>query len=199
MSLAELRESLALWRRRHAWRQRRLDIAHLRNDAAGIAHWHALLVEAGRMIRRRQAQIAALTSGPRDKIVAVALQAKRNYEANPGAYHYLAGGVPNTTILSPTPRNWRSDCSQFAVNCYRLAGVPCPGSGTYLYSNTISIEQGGRIVSTPRPGDLGMYGLHGRTHHVEVYIGNGRFVGHGTAQIDGSTPGLPSFYLSFLP
>jgi cell wall-associated NlpC family hydrolase len=199
MSLAELRDSLALWRRRHTWRQRRLDYAHLRNDAAGIARWQELLEQAGRMIRQREHQIAALTTGPRDKIVAVAQQAKANYDRNPGAYHYLAGGVPNTTILAPTPRNYRSDCSQFAVNVYRLAGVPCPGSGTYLYSNTISIEQGGRIVARPQPGDLGMYGARGRTHHVEVYIGGGKFIGHGTARIDSLTPGQPSFYLSFLP
>jgi hypothetical protein len=199
MSLAELRDSLALWRRRHTWRQRRLDYAHLRNDAAGIAHWQELLEQAGRMIRQREHQIA-------DAHQRAAGQDRRGRPAGEGELRPQPRRVPlprrrgpNTTILAPTPRNYRSDCSQFAVNVYRLAGVPCPGSGTYLYSNTISIEQGGRIVARPQPGDLGMYGARGRTHHVEVYIGGGKFIGHGTARIDSLTPGQPSFYLSFLP
>ena len=37
MNEAQLRASLALWRRRHAYRQRKLDIAHQKNDAAGVA------------------------------------------------------------------------------------------------------------------------------------------------------------------
>lgn len=57
MSRAQLRASLALWRRRHAYRQRRLDIAHKRNDAAGIAKWQRLLEEAGANIRLRERQL----------------------------------------------------------------------------------------------------------------------------------------------
>jgi hypothetical protein len=64
MSLARLKTSLALWRRRHAYRQRKLDIAHDKNDQAAIAKWHALLVEAGKMIRKREAQIEAKTGKP---------------------------------------------------------------------------------------------------------------------------------------
>lgn len=65
MSLAQLKASLALWRRRHAYRQRKLDIAHKRNDTVAIAKWHKLLVEAGEMIRRREAQIEAKTGRPK--------------------------------------------------------------------------------------------------------------------------------------
>lgn len=58
MSRTKLKLSLALWRRRHAWRQRRLDIAHQANDKERIAKWHKLLAEAGAMIRRRENQLA---------------------------------------------------------------------------------------------------------------------------------------------
>lgn len=58
MSTVALRASLALWRRRHAFRQRRLDAAHVRNDRAAVEKWHRLLADAGRMIRRRTAQLA---------------------------------------------------------------------------------------------------------------------------------------------
>jgi hypothetical protein len=58
MSRTQLRASLALWRRRHAWRQRRLDAAHKANDKARIDKWHKLLAEAGAIIRRRENQLA---------------------------------------------------------------------------------------------------------------------------------------------
>jgi NlpC/P60 family len=154
--------------------------------------------------RARRAGVLHSSSALRQAIVSVAIQARANYRANPGAYHYLAGGKPSIEIMVPTDRNTRSDCSQFAVNCYRLGNAKCPGAGTFLYSNTISIEGKsllgltGRVTKNPRPGDLGMYGAHGRTHHVEVYIGNGTFIGHGSPPIDSLTPGLPDFYLSFL-
>lgn len=149
--------------------------------------------------RKRRAAVANTMSAKRKAICNEARRSRANYRKNPGAYHYLAGGKPNTVVMEPTPRNWRSDCSQWAVNIYRHAGVPCPGSGTYMFSNTLSIEgRGARVVSNPMPGDLGMYGAHGRTHHVELYIGNGEFIGHGTQPIDSITPGLPDFYLSFI-
>lgn len=198
MSKAQLRASLALWTRRHRFRERRLAAAHLRNDPKGIDKWYGLLVTAGKMIRKRRAQLHPPLAPARARIVAVAEQAAANYRRNPGAYHYLAGGTPNTVIMAPTPRDYRSDCSQFAVNCYRHAGVPCPGSGTYLYSNTDSINQGGRVTTSPKPGDLGMYGSRGgSTHHVEVYVGGGKHIGHGSSPIDSLIPGLPNFYLTF--
>lgn len=202
MSRTALKASLALWRRRHVYRQRKLDIAHDKNDAKAIKKWHALLVQAGVAIRRREKQLAPApkpVSSARARIVSAAQHAAANYRANPGAYHYLAGGSPNTEIFKPTARYMRSDCSQFAVNVYREAGVPCPGSGTYLYSNTITIAAKGILTTNPKPGDLGLYGSRWAPHHVEVVVGTSpmRFVGHGSPPIDSLTPGLPSFYLTF--
>jgi cell wall-associated NlpC family hydrolase len=199
MNRAKLRASLSIWRTRHKYRQRRLDLAHKRNDSKAIHHWHALLVEAGKAIALRRHQLAKLVTSPRQRIVHAAQQAAANYRRNPGAYHYLAGGVANTVIMRPTPRNWRSDCSQFAVACYREAGLSCPGTGSFMASNTGSIDAGGRVTYRPQPGDLGMYGRHrGYTHHVEVYIGDGKHIGHGTQPIDSRTPGRPDYYLTFL-
>lgn len=151
--------------------------------------------------RKRREREASQVSSKRRAVCDAAKRAAANYRKNPGAYHYLAGGVPNIVIMRPTPSHWRSDCSQFGVNCYREAGVEnCPGSGTFMFSNTISVENGGRVTQSPRPGDFGMYGSHGRTHHMEVYIGEVgcEFIGHGTQRIDSTTPGRPDFYLSFL-
>lgn len=57
MNGAQLRASLALWQRRHSYRQRKLDAAHRHNDAKGVEKWHALLVEAGKNIAHRRAQL----------------------------------------------------------------------------------------------------------------------------------------------
>lgn len=153
---------------------------------------------------RAEREKAAHSSGAqRHAVCEAAKKAAANYRREPGNYHYLAGGKPNTVIIRPTPRDWRSDCSQFVVNCYREAGSDvCPGSGSFLYSNTISIEGGeAKVVTSPRPGDLGLYGRHGATHHVEMYIGEPgcEFIGHGSPPMDSLTPGRPDFYLSFLP
>jgi cell wall-associated NlpC family hydrolase len=198
MTSKALQLELALWRRRHQFRQRELDVAHQKNNAKAIKHWHARLVEAGRKIQEIEQELAKKVH-VRDRVSAVVEQAALNYRRNPGAYHYLAGGVPNLEIMRPTPSTWRSDCSQFAVNAYRLAGAACPGTGTFLYSNTDSISMGGRVTQNPQPGDLGLYGSgRGRTHHVEVKA-KGHLIGHGSPPIDSLTPGLPDFYLSFLP
>lgn len=53
-----VKSSLALWRRRERYRQRKLDVAHKRNDHARIAKWGRLHSEAVRMVKRRNKQIA---------------------------------------------------------------------------------------------------------------------------------------------
>jgi hypothetical protein len=161
--------------------------------------------------RKERAEQARAVGAERRAVVAAAKKAAANYRANPHAYHYLMRTEKaNTTIMSPTPSDHRSDCSQFAVNVYREAGIEnCPGTGTWLYSGTATIAHrngGGKIVTQPRPGDFGMYAHskadpRGTTHHVEVYIGEPRctFIGHGSPPIDSQIPGQPDFYLSFLP
>lgn len=69
MTLAQLKLSLALWRRRHRYRQRKLDVAHAKNDQKAIDKWHPLLVKAGQKIRGREKDIAAKTPKPKPKPV----------------------------------------------------------------------------------------------------------------------------------
>jgi cell wall-associated NlpC family hydrolase len=88
------------------------------------------------------------------------------------AYHYFAGGKPNAVCLEPTPRDWRSDCSQFVAAVYKQAGLPSPSTGPHEGAATSNIDPHGRVTTQPKPGDLGMYGTHrGSTHHVELYCG----------------------------
>lgn len=208
MTLKQLRSSLGL----HEARQNRANEKYKRAKpgSASAKYWLARRKVEWPIIQLRKRQIKkAEKSSPRARLVAAAERCAANYRKNPGAYHYYAGGIQNTVVDRPTPHNWRSDCSQFIVGVCKLAGVPCPGSGTYMASNTDSIANGGEITSNPKPGDLGMYcySMHdprGTTHHVEMLVGTNpdgsrRHLGHGTQPIDSRTPGFPDYYLSFLP
>jgi cell wall-associated NlpC family hydrolase len=150
--------------------------------------------------RKRRAAVAAQAGSARRRVVQVAQQAAANYRARPGAYHYLAGGRANTVCLEPTPSDWRSDCSQFVAAVYKEAGLPSPATASHEFAATSNIDPKGRVTTSPRPGDLGMYGVHGgATHHVELYCGapGQEFIGHGSPPIDSATPGRPDYYLTF--
>ncbi len=64
MSLAQLRASRALWRRREAFRKGRHTAALVRSDQAAVKKWGDLLRAARAQIKRRDEQIAA-KSGPK--------------------------------------------------------------------------------------------------------------------------------------
>lgn len=153
-----------------------------------------------RTVKKQEAE-AKKASGKRQKIVREAEKAAANYRRRPGAYHYLAGGRANLAYLNPTPRSWRSDCSQFVGAVYKGAGASSPAlplahqwSSTY----TIVASPHARVIprSQRRPGDLGMYGSRHAPHHVEIWCGN-KFIGHGSPPIDSLTPGEPDFYVTF--
>lgn len=166
-----------------------------------------------RVARHRQALKKAeeqshKASAKRKAIVDAWKQAAHNYRQNPGAYHYLAGGIANTEIMKPTPSNWRSDCSMFVASGYKDAGVESPAAPLdhqWAATSTIVKSPHARITDNPKPGDLGMYGdrtgpLASRyTHHVEGYVGEPdcKFIGHGSPPIDSLTPGEPDFYVTF--
>ena len=150
---------------------------------------------------KKQAAEAKKASGKRARIVREAEKAAANYRRRPGAYHYLAGGVANLIYLRPSPRNFRSDCSQFVGAVYKGAGVDSPaGPLSHQWTSTYTIVRSrhARVISRSqrRPGDLGMYGSRRAPHHVEIWCGN-KFIGHGSPPIDSLTPGEPDFYVTF--
>jgi hypothetical protein len=158
-------------------------------------------VAAHRKARAKAAQEAEQASGKRKLIVQLAEKAAANYRANPGAYHYLAGGVANLVFLKPTPRGWRSDCSQFVASVYHAAGVSSPAAPlAHQWASTFSMVKSPHARVIPRsqrkPGDLGMYGSRTAPHHVELWCGN-KFIGHGSPPIDSLTPGEPDYYITF--
>jgi N-acetylmuramoyl-L-alanine amidase-like protein len=98
MTTTELQASLAVWRRRHAFRQRRLDIAHERDDRARIAKWQLLRREAAATIHRRERQLAALASDAhRGKLWMPDVKRQSKAGCGPMAPGYVAKGVLHTT------------------------------------------------------------------------------------------------------
>ena len=107
---------------------------------------------------------------------------------------------PTRSAWSRRPSDWRSDCSQFVAAVYKEAGLPSPATVAHEFAATSNIDPKGRVTTSPRPGDLAMYGTHGGfTHHVELYCGapGQEFIGHGSAPIDSATPGRPDYYLTY--
>jgi cell wall-associated NlpC family hydrolase len=151
-------------------------------------------------MRKKRAAAVSASGSARKRVVELAQKAAANYRANAGAYHYLAGGKANAEFLKPTPKDWRSDCSQFVAAVYKAAGLPSPATVAHEFASTFSIDPKGKVTTSPRPGDLGMYGVHGgTTHHVELYCGlpGQEFIGHGSPPIDSQTPGRPNYYLTY--
>src|SRR3954452_1681494 len=149
----------------------------------------------------KQEAATKVANAKRKRIVAQAEQAAANYRRNPGAYRYLAGGKANLAFLRPTPRDWRSDCSQFVAAVYKAAGVPSPAAPLdHQWASTFSMVKSphARVISKRerKPGDLGMYGSRSAPHHVELWCGT-KFIGHGSPPIDSLTPGEPDYYITY--
>lgn len=157
----------------------------------------AIRVATMQAARKKAAADAASVTGHRESIRRFAEQAAANYRRDPFAYHYLAGGIANLIFLAPSPRTYRSDCSQFGAAIYHAAGLPSPGGKVaHAFTSTYSMATAGTYTEHPHMGDLGMYGSRWAPHHVEVYLVT-HFIGHGTAPIDSRTPGYPDFFLTF--
>lgn len=147
--------------------------------------------------RKKRAREHHEASGGRKEFVKLAAQAKANYMRNPGAYHYLAGGIANLVFLRPTPRSYRSDCSQFASSVQNAAGLPPLARAGALWVSTYTMAAYLEETDHPMPADFGMYGSRTAPHHVETYcaLPGAEFIGHGSPPIDSLTPGRPDFYL----
>jgi hypothetical protein len=92
------------------------------------------------------------------------------------SYYSLTGAMTD----DPMPRRGlRSDCSQWVRAIYLKAGAQDPGT------NTWDQVRRGRRTTAPKPGDLLFPPGQG---HVELYVGNGKTIGHGTPPIDYATP-----------
>ncbi len=111
-------------------------------------------------------------TGPaRARIVQVA---QASLSSKTGFHRY---SQPGALTDDPTPASGRTDCSQWTRAVYLKAGLPDPGT------NTSAQAARGRRVASPRPGDLVLDAPSG-ADHVELYVGDGKTIGHGSEPID---------------
>lgn len=122
----------------------------------------------------------------RQRIVAAALAAVAK-DAN-GTRHsfYSQAGVwdVNHCITGPTPGH-RDDCSSWLTSAYKSAGAQDPNDENYEAGYTGTLYGGTTPIysSQLEPGDIIIYG-RAPGHHTELYVGNGRTVGHGDARVN---------------
>lgn len=148
MSRAALRTSLALWRRRLAYRQRRLKVAVRHHRPNTAKKWRALVDEAHTKIARRERQIAdtrplrlrALHEAV--KLIGVMEAGGNNRGQAVERIIKLGGGLPGQA--------W---CGWFCAAVYKRAGsraVEWRWGAVRLLSAVTGVKR----VSTPLPGDL---------------------------------------------
>jgi cell wall-associated NlpC family hydrolase len=142
----------------------------------------------------------------RARVVEVAKKAAAISAASPSHYYYSQQGnawkhdVYARDIRGGGPQGLggirhRSDCSTFIIQVYVKAGCDIPAS-MKGQGFTGTLADAGHRTKTPKPGDICLYGSY-PFNHVELYIGGGKTIGHGTAPIDYSTPRGPSGFAGY--
>lgn len=167
-----LKASLATWRRKHAYRQRKANIAHQKNDVKGVNKWSTEMRRAGVEIRRRQRQIHALTAKPKPKSKpSLRARAVANAASHIGTYETCYNG--NYGSIERWQRRFGFGrvawCGIFCGNMLLSVGIR-PSS---LIASVAEIERLARNrqdvfrgwtenEKSALPGDLVVLGGHGR-------------------------------------
>jgi hypothetical protein len=126
----------------------------------------------------------------RDRVVAAAMHAAELSKGDPSYFHYSQAGSWKFDLFKRDAPGDRSDCSSFVIQAYEKAGCKLPAS-MHGQGFTGTLAEAGRKVSTPKPGDICLYGTF-PYHHVELYIGGGKTIGHGSPPIDEDSPRDPA-------
>ena len=109
--------------------------------------------------------------GLRAKILEIA---KSTLSTRTGHHYYSQPGALTDNPLAKSPL--RSDCSQWVRAVYLKAGASDPG--TY----TGAMVDKSKKTNSPTPGDIMV-----KRGHVELYVGDGKTIGHGSPPINYGT------------
>jgi hypothetical protein len=126
----------------------------------------------------------------RDRVVAAAMHAAELSKGDPTYYHYSQAGSWKFDLFKRDAASDRSDCSSLVIQAYEKAGCKLPAN-LHGQGFTGTLAEDGRKVASPKPGDICLYGT-APYHHVELYIGGGKTIGHGSPPIDEDTPKDPA-------
>lgn len=194
---------------RKALANQRVRFRRLKNQRKALARTRAAIRKAKSVILRRKSLIeqaegvqingnTAKGGTPRQRLRAVALAAAEAHRTGRRkSFYSQAGSWTVDYAITGEPRGYRSDCSQWVTSVYHSAGLADPNGNAYKGGYTGTLYNHGRPTTNPQPGDLGLYGSP-PGHHVEMYVGDGRFVGHGSPPVDQVTPGWPTQFRTYL-
>lgn len=147
----------------------------------------------------------AVTGGAstRVRVVAAAMAAAHGCATGKHYWFYSqAGGWNSSYAITGPPRGKRSDCSLWVISAHKSGGAQDPAGAAFTGGNTDTLAAHMLEISRSdlRPGDLVIYFRYGRSHHVEMWVGNGdgttayrqlakspmrdKTIGHGTAPVD---------------
>lgn len=150
---------------------------------------------------------SGLSGSTRDKVVQAAKKAAKLSAADPTYYWYSQAGTWKHDVFArdqrgvgpqglPGGTRHRSDCSTFVIQCFEKAGCQLPpelsGAG---FTGTLADQ--GIKTTKPQPGDICLYGSGPPYRHVELYVGDGKTIGHGDAKVDAGTPNGPSGFAGY--
>lgn len=148
MSRAQLRASLTLWRRRLAFRQRRLKVSVRHHRTSSARKWRGLVDEAHRNVSRRELQLAAARP--------LRLKALDHARALIGVMEQ-GGNNAGPMVLKIIRANGGSGpepwCGDFQAFCYRAAGSKAV-TRAWASVRALGGLFGIRRVTSPLPGDL---------------------------------------------
>ena len=136
----------------------------------------------------------------RERLVFAAKEAARLDKADirKSFYSQLGSWTANRAITGEK-RGQRSDCSQWVIAIYKSAGLKDPSGNNFAGGFTGTLYMHADRVASPLPGDLCMYGAPPGVH-VELFVGDGKTIGHGDEYVNYSTPNGPSgFYGYYRP
>lgn len=95
--------------------------------------------------------------------------------AHTGEIHYAEVRpipIQGAGVLRRLP--FTTDCSGFITVCYRAAAAPDPNGNHYSgQGNTGTLLAHGQHVTTPKPGDVVIYGPPPYGHHAAIVVQGG--------------------------
>lgn len=142
----------------------------------------------------------AYGGSPRQRLEAVAKAAAlAHLQGRRKSFYSQSGRWSTRYAITGEPPGYRSDCSQFWISVYWSAGLEDPTGANYTGGWTGTIGNHGHQISANdrAPGDAGLYGPFPH-YHVELCVGGGGFIGHGSPPVDAVTPGFPNVFRTFL-
>jgi hypothetical protein len=123
---------------------------------------------------------------PRDRIKFAALLSARDCAIGDRHNFYQQEGTWDVNhCLTGEAYGERSDCSSWFTSVYKTCGLPDPNGENFSAGYTGTLGTHGKWISRSQlqPGDAILFGT-APFHHVELYIGEGKTIGHGSAPVN---------------